>query len=50
MNKIWECTPEADMGQLDADLKAREDLQRALETKQMELDSLVFNPRPGIAL
>jgi hypothetical protein len=30
---------------LDEDLKARETIQRALDTKQMELDSFILSPR-----
>jgi len=53
MKNIWEYKPQAVMSKhraLDADLKAREDLQHALETKQMELDSLIFSPRSGMTL
>jgi hypothetical protein len=53
MKYIWEFTPQAAMGRdgaLDEDLKAREDIQRALDTKEMEPDSLIFNPRPGVTL
>lgn len=51
MRKIWERTPEqADSRSraLEADLKARERLRRALDNKEVELDSVVINKYPGV--
>ncbi|KAF9791984.1 hypothetical protein BJ322DRAFT_1215294 [Thelephora terrestris] len=46
MNKIWEFSPEVVTFReaLEKDLKSREDLQYALDTKQLELDSLILKP------
>ena len=35
---------------LEADLKARDQFRRALDNKQMELDSFVVDPNPGMEL
>jgi hypothetical protein len=53
MKHIWEFTTQATMGRDEAlaeDLKAREDIRRTLDAKEMELNSLGFCPGPGVAL
>jgi hypothetical protein len=51
MKNIWEFTAQAGMGRdeaFDEDMKKREKLWHALDAKQIELDSLVFGPLPGM--
>ena len=53
MKTIWGVTPQAAMGRdkaLEADLEAREKFRRALDAGEIEMDSLVVDPRPGTAL
>ena len=49
MMKIWEFSPEGVLfpETVEADLKMREGLQKTLDTKQVELDSVVDNPQSG---
>lgn len=47
MMKIWEFTAVVLREAFKKDRKAREDLQYLIDTKQVELDSFVMNPRPG---
>lgn len=50
VKKIWELSHvrARQDGALVEDLRARERLQRALDAKQVELDSFVINPNPGM--
>lgn len=53
MKTIWGVTQQAAMGRdkaLEADLEAREKFRRALDEGEIEMDSLVVDPRPGTAL
>ena len=48
MRNIWEFDRDK---ALDEDLEARETIQRALDAKQMELDSFILSPRSaGISI
>ena len=50
VKKIWTIpyTSTHRGGALEEDLREREHLQRALDSKQMELDSFIIDPNPGM--
>ena len=50
MKKIWGLSVSGREGALEADLKKKESIQRALDNKQIELDSFVVDPHTLAAM
>ena len=50
MKKIWGLSVSGREGALEADLKKKESIQRALDNRQIELDSFVVDPHTLAAM